>query len=86
MLAHLGTGSNSRPTTRWWRKKRVAVSAGAWYSGNALDMGKFGVYGVPEPTETLPQLEAEIDTVIADVAGNGVTPEELAKCQDAAGR
>jgi zinc protease len=82
VLAHiLGTGSNSRLYDALVVKKRVAVSAGAWYSGNALDMGKFGVYGVPEPTETLPQLEAEIDTVIAEVAGNGVTPEELARAK-----
>jgi zinc protease len=82
VLAHiLGTGSNSRLYDTLVVKKRVAVSAGAWYSGNALDMAKFGVYGAPQPNETLPQLEAEIDAVITEVAGNGVTPEELTRAK-----
>jgi zinc protease len=82
VLAHiLGSGSNSRLYDTLVVKKRVAVSAGAWYSGNAVDMGKFGVYGVPQPDETLPKLETEIDAVIAEVAGNGVTPEELSRAK-----
>ncbi|MGE0565125.1 MAG: M16 family metallopeptidase [Pseudolabrys sp.] len=80
VLAHiLGNGSNSRLYDALVVKKRVAVSVGAWYAGNALDMTKFGFYGVPQQNVTLEQLGAEIDAVIAEVAGNGVTPEELAR-------
>ena len=46
-------------------------SAGAWYQGSALDYAKFGVYGAPRPGVTLPQLEAAIDAVIADVVEQG---------------
>ena len=82
VLAHiLGSGSNSRLYDTLVVRKRVAVSAGAWYAGNALDMAKFGFYGVPQPNVTLEQLGGEIDAVIAEVAGNGVAPEELARAR-----
>ena len=51
--------------------------AGAWYDANALDYSKFGVQAGPRPGVTLPQLEAEIDTVIAQLIDKGVTEEEL---------
>jgi zinc protease len=57
--------------------KHVAVSAGAYYDSSALDMGKFGLYGVPQQGVTLPQLEAEADAVIADLIAKGVTDKEL---------
>ena len=44
-------------------------------------MSKFGVFGAPRPGVTLPQLEAEIDAVIADVIANGVTAEELERAK-----
>ena len=45
-------------TARWWSTASVAVSAGGWYSGSALDATRFGVYGSPKPGVTLQQLEA----------------------------
>jgi zinc protease len=57
--------------------KHVAVSAGAWYESAALDMSKFGVFGAVGSGVTLPQLEAAIDAVIAEVVSKGVTPAEL---------
>jgi zinc protease len=80
LLAHiLGSGNNSRLYRSLVVDKRVAVSAGAWYDSSALDMSKFGVYGAPRLGVTLPQLEAAIDAVIADVISKGVTPEELTR-------
>jgi len=80
VLAHiLGSGSNSRLYNALVVDQHVAVSAGAWYDASAIDMSKFGVYGSPRPGVTLPQLEAAIDAVIAQVAEHGVTPEELAR-------
>jgi zinc protease len=78
LLAHiLGSGNNSRLYRGLVVDKQVAVSAGAWYESSALDMSKFGVYGAPRPGVTLPQLEAAVDAVIADVISKGITPEEL---------
>jgi zinc protease len=78
VLAHiLGSGNNSRLYRALVVDKHVAVSAGAWYESAALDMSKFGVFGSVGPGVTLPQLEAAIDAVIAEVISEGVTPAEL---------
>jgi zinc protease len=57
--------------------KGIALTAGAYYSGTALDYGKFGVYGSPKPGVSLRDVEAGIDTVLADVIAHGVTTDEL---------
>jgi zinc protease len=82
VLAHiLGGGSNSRLYQALVVQKRIAVSAGAWYQGSALDQTKFGVYGAPQPNIALPQIAAEIDAVIEELIRNGVTAEELARAK-----
>ena len=78
VLAHiLGSGSNSRLYRALVVDKPLAVVANAWYDASELDMSKFGVHGSPRPGVTLPQLEAEMDAVIAQVIDKGVTEEEL---------
>lgn len=78
VLAHiLGSGSNSRLYRALVVEKDIAVSAGAWYQGSALDATKFGVYGSPKPGIALPQIESEIDATIAALIAGGVTAEEL---------
>jgi zinc protease len=78
VLAHiLGNGNNSRLYRNLVVDKHIAVSAGTWYESAALDMSKLVLYGAVSPGTTLPQLEAAIDAVIADIVSNGVTSEEL---------
>lgn len=78
VLAHImGSGSNSRLYTALVVDQKVAVSAGAWYDSTAIDNSKFDIHGAPRTGVTLPQLEAAIDAVIAQVIDKGVTPEEL---------
>jgi zinc protease len=78
ILAHiLGSGNNSRLYRKLVVESPVAVNAGAWYQGTALDDTRFAVYGTPQPNVTLQQLDTAIDQVIAEVAANGVTAEEL---------
>lgn len=82
VLAHiLGAGSNSRLYKALVVDKHVAVGAGAYYDGSALDMAKFGFYGSPGEGVTLPQLEADADLVIAQLIDKGVTPEELERAK-----
>ena len=82
VLAHiLGTGSNSLLYRSLVVDKHVAVAAGASYDSTALDMTKFGVYGIPAPGTTLPQLEAAVDEVIAQAIAKGVTAEELERAK-----
>jgi zinc protease len=83
VLAHiLGRGSNSRLYHSLVVDKGIAVSAGASYDGTALDPTRFTVYGTPKPTTTLPQLEAAIDGVLAEVIEKGVTADELERARN----
>jgi len=78
VLAHLmGAGSNSRLYRDLVVDKQLAVSANAWYDSLVVDMSKFGLYAVPRPGVTLPDLEKEIDAVIAKIIDQGVSAEEL---------
>jgi zinc protease len=78
VLSHiLGTGSNSRLYRALVVDKKMAVSAAAYYDSSAYDYSKFTLYGSPRPGVSLPDLEAATDSVIADVADKGITPEEL---------
>ena len=42
----LGGGATSRLYKRLVVEKRLASYSGAWYTGDGLDSGTFGVYGV----------------------------------------
>jgi zinc protease len=82
VLAHiLGSGSNSRLYRALVVDQGVAVSAGAWYQGSALDMTKFGVHASPRPGVTLPQLEGGVDDVIAVLVAKGISVEELERAK-----
>jgi zinc protease len=78
VLAHvLGSGEDSRLYRALVVDKGLALNAGAYYSGTALDYAKFGVFGSPKPGTTLHQVEDGIDAVLADVSDHGVTADEL---------
>lgn len=73
----LGGGATSRLYKKLVVEKRLASYAGAWYSGDGLDSGSFGVYGSPVPGGKIEPVEAEIDAVLEDVKTNGITADEL---------
>jgi zinc protease len=78
VLAHvLGSGENCRLYQTLVVDKGIALTAGAYYSGTALDYGKFNVYGAPKPGVTLHDVEAAIDGVLNDVVDHGITADEL---------
>jgi zinc protease len=78
VLAHvLGSGDNCRLYHTLVLDKGIALSAGAYYSGAALDYAKFGVYGSPKPGVSLHDVEVGIDAILADVIEHGVTADEL---------
>jgi zinc protease len=82
LLTHiLGRGSNSRLYQTLVVGKGIAVNAGASYDGTALDTTRMSVYGTPKPGVSLPQLEAEIDAVLAEIIDKGVTAEELERAK-----
>ena len=78
VLAHvLGSGDNCRLYRSLVLDKGIALNASADYSGTALDYGKFGLYAAPKPGVSLHDVEAGIDSVLADVIDHGVTADEL---------
>jgi len=78
ILAHiLGSGNNSRLYRKLVVESPVAISVGAWYQGMSLDDTRLAIFATPQQNVTLQQLEAAIDQVIADVAANGITADEL---------
>ncbi len=82
VLSHiLGNGSTCRLYQALVVDKRIASNAGGWYQGSALDATRFGVYASPQPGVALPDLEAALDGVIAEVANSGVTAPELERAK-----
>jgi zinc protease len=76
----LGGGINSRIAQDLTVKSQIALSAGAWYRGGALDFGEFGIYAVPRPGVSLADAEAALDKVIAAfLASDGPTDKELSR-------
>jgi zinc protease len=75
----LGGGATSRLYRKLVVEKRLASYAGAWYSGDGLDSGTFGVYASPNPGGKVEPAEAEIDAVLEEIKANGITADELAR-------
>ncbi|NJM29952.1 MAG: insulinase family protein [Rhizobiales bacterium] len=73
----VGGGSQSRLYKRLVVENSLAAYTGAWYGGDGLDYGTFGVYAAPVPGADVAKVEAEIDTVLAEVVAKGVTQDEL---------
>jgi zinc protease len=78
----LGSGSNSRLYQALVIDKDIALNVGAGYDGTALDYSPFQVSVTPKPGTTLPQIEAAMDAVLAEVIDKGVTAEELERSKN----
>jgi zinc protease len=57
--------------------KGIAASAGAGYAGGAYDPSAFTVYGAPQGERSLAEVEAAVDSELARLIRDGVTPKEL---------
>lgn len=78
VLAQLmGTGSNSLLYRALVVDKPLAVSAGAWYQGTAIDPSQFGIAVSPKPGVEFAQVEQAMDEVIAGLAQSTVRAEDL---------
>ncbi len=73
----LGSGTQSRFYKSLVVEQKIASNIGAWYTGDNLDSGTFGVYGVPNSGVDVGKVEAAVDVILADVLKNGVTQSEL---------
>jgi zinc protease len=78
VLAQLmGSGANSYLYRALVIDQPLAVSAGAGYTGTALDPTQFIISVSPKPGVEFSQVEQVIDRVIADVGQNPVRSEDL---------
>jgi zinc protease len=77
----IGASGTSRVYNALVRDEKKASSASAWYSGIALDTGRFGFYAVAAGDTKLEDIETSMDRVIDAVIRNGVTPEELERAK-----
>jgi zinc protease len=80
----LGGGAVSRFYDNLVRGDGAATYAGANYRANGLDSSRFIIYGLPKPGTSLRDLEAKMDSVIAELVKNGVSDEELARAKRSA--
>jgi zinc protease len=78
----IGSSATSRIYNALVRDEKKASSASAFYSGIALDLGRFGVYAVAAGDTKLEDIEASMDRVIDEVIRNGVTPVELERAKN----
>ncbi len=78
VLAHvLGGGPTSILYKALVVDQKIAVAAGAYYWGQALDDTRFFVYAMPNEGVTLEVLEIAIDAVLADVFAKGINEGDL---------
>lgn len=78
VLAQLmGGGANSYLYRALVIDKPLAISAGASYSGTALDSTQFAISASPKPGVEFADIEKAMDAVIADLAQNPVPSADL---------
>lgn len=79
ILAELlgGSGITSVMGKKLQIETPLAVSTGAFYSGNGLDKQSFGLYVVPKDGVTLEEAEAGMDAAIAAFIEEGADPAHL---------
>jgi zinc protease len=73
----LGGGSVGRLYRSVVVEQKLGTSAGASYSGDAIDLGTFGVYGSPMPGADPAALQGAIDAALRKLLDGGVTAEEV---------
>jgi zinc protease len=82
LLGHLlGGGQTSLLYRKLVVEQKIAVMAGAYYMGTALDDTRFWVYAMPAPEITLEALDEAVRGVIAEVAEQGVDADDLARAK-----
>ncbi|MFN4142322.1 M16 family metallopeptidase [Aestuariivirga sp.] len=73
----VGGGSESRLHQALALEKKLAAYTGAWFNGDNLDHGSFGIYAAPNGGVTVEAVEKAVDEILDDVIAEGITQEEL---------
>ena len=78
----LGGGTTSRLYEALVVEKKIAAAVGSYFSGDALDGGRFGIYGVAAKGDTTDEIEKGIEDVIAKLLKDGVTDAEVKRARN----
>jgi len=78
----LGGGASSRLYRALVIEKKLAVSAGTYYSGDDRGPGRFGVYASPRPGVDIESLVKAVESELQKVVAEGVTEDELRRAKD----
>ena len=60
----------------------IAAAAGAYYSGNARDWGRFGVWMSPNRDSDVAVMESAMDALLEQILEDGVSAEDVARAQN----
>jgi zinc protease len=82
LMKIVAQGSTSRLYKSLVIDKKIASSAGGYYSGSGLDYGTLSAQAIASDGSKLEQVEAEIDAVLAEVKDKGVTAAELERAKN----
>ena len=78
MLAQvLGGGSTSRLYRKLVIERGIASNAGAWFSGDGLDYGEFGIYASPKAGGDIGALEKAVLEELAAALKEGFKPADI---------
>lgn len=77
----LGGGATSRLYRKLVVEDGLATSAGGYYQSTGVDSTRFLVYGVPRDGVSLDDLRDGMRGVIAEIAENGISAEELERAK-----
>jgi len=82
VLAEILGGTNtSRLYKALVRDEEIATSTGTWYQSGAVDDTRFIFYATPRDGVALEAIEARAREIIADIAENGVSENEVARAK-----
>jgi zinc protease len=73
----LGGGSTSRLYRKLVIERGIASNAGAWYSGDGLDYGEFGIYASPKAGGDIDALEKAVLEELAAALKEGFKPADI---------
>ncbi len=72
-----GGGASSQLYRSLVIDKKIAVSAGAYYSGSGRGPGQFTVYASPRPGVSMDALETAVEAEISALGAHGVTADDV---------
>ena len=78
LLSDILAGGTGRLYQALVVEREVAVGAGSFYSGGAVDLSQFGVWAAPTSGGDIATVEAAIDAELERLLTEGITAEELA--------